>query len=124
MQRQRKEFPHALNSRTGSRAGCPLEEQKTTYFKLTLHNKENELKVAVWASMTLEHFLLHICSAVHAFKQMGHDTSFTKAATALENAALDIELMKRENTYSKHKTPRRANAKVTKVENLRLLHLQ
>eukprot|EP00804_Cyclotella_cryptica_P001835 CCRYP_018420-RA/>CCRYP_018420-RA protein AED:0.44 eAED:0.44 QI:0/-1/0/1/-1/1/1/0/59 len=33
----------SLHSRAGSRAGCPGEDQKTTYFKLTLPNTGNEL---------------------------------------------------------------------------------
>eukprot|EP00804_Cyclotella_cryptica_P001718 CCRYP_009081-RA/>CCRYP_009081-RA protein AED:0.37 eAED:0.89 QI:0/0/0.2/1/1/1/5/139/417 len=35
------------------------KDKKTTYFKLTLPNTGNELKVAVWASGTPEQFLLH-----------------------------------------------------------------
>eukprot|EP00804_Cyclotella_cryptica_P005204 CCRYP_014246-RA/>CCRYP_014246-RA protein AED:0.30 eAED:0.80 QI:0/0/0/1/1/1/3/0/373 len=35
------------------------ETKKTTYFKLTLPDMGNELKVAVWASGTPEQFLLH-----------------------------------------------------------------
>ncbi len=34
--------------------------KKTTYFKLTLPNTGNELKVAIWASGTPEQFLMHI----------------------------------------------------------------
>eukprot|EP00804_Cyclotella_cryptica_P028380 CCRYP_016426-RA/>CCRYP_016426-RA protein AED:0.65 eAED:1.00 QI:0/-1/0/1/-1/1/1/0/79 len=40
--------------------------KKTTYFKLTLPNTGNELKVAIWASGTPEQFLLHVRSAIHA----------------------------------------------------------
>eukprot|EP00804_Cyclotella_cryptica_P018736 CCRYP_007218-RA/>CCRYP_007218-RA protein AED:0.43 eAED:0.44 QI:0/0/0/1/0/0.5/2/0/225 len=54
----------------------PSQGQKTTYFKLTLPNTGNELKVAVWASGTPEQFLLHVRSAIHACKQMGLDTDF------------------------------------------------
>ena len=36
------------------------KNKKTTYFKLTLPNTGNELKVAVWASGTPEQFLLHV----------------------------------------------------------------
>ena len=43
-----------------------LEKTKnTTYFKLTLPNTGNELKVAIWASGTPAQFLLH----VHAHMQ-------------------------------------------------------
>eukprot|EP00804_Cyclotella_cryptica_P006628 CCRYP_008595-RA/>CCRYP_008595-RA protein AED:0.23 eAED:0.29 QI:0/-1/0/1/-1/1/1/0/97 len=51
--------------------------KKTTYFKLTLPNTGNELKVAVWASGTPEQFLLPVSSAIHVCTQMGLDTSFT-----------------------------------------------
>ena len=44
------------------------KNRKTTYFKLTLPNMGNELKVAVWASGTLEQFLLHVRSASQACK--------------------------------------------------------
>ena len=37
--------------------------KKTTYFKLTLPNTGNELKVAIWASGTPEQFLLHVRTA-------------------------------------------------------------
>ena len=46
-------------------------------------------------SGTPKQFLLLVCSAIHACKQMGLDTSFAKA-TALESATLDVELMKGE----------------------------
>jgi len=36
------------------------KNKKTTYFKLTLPNTGNELKVAVWVSGTPKQFLLHI----------------------------------------------------------------
>eukprot|EP00804_Cyclotella_cryptica_P020486 CCRYP_019797-RA/>CCRYP_019797-RA protein AED:0.38 eAED:0.38 QI:0/-1/0/1/-1/1/1/0/113 len=70
--------------------------KKTTYFKLTLPNMGNELKVAVWASGTPEQFLLHVRSAIHACKQMGLDTSFTDAEKAVKTAKLDAEIVKEE----------------------------
>ncbi len=74
-----------------------LEKNKmTTYFKLTLPNMGNGLKVAVWASRTPKQFLLHVRSVIHACTQMGLDTSFTKATTALKSAMLDVELTKGE----------------------------
>eukprot|EP00804_Cyclotella_cryptica_P011134 CCRYP_019068-RA/>CCRYP_019068-RA protein AED:0.16 eAED:0.56 QI:0/0/0/1/1/1/2/0/232 len=70
--------------------------KKTTYFKLTLPNTGNELKVAVWASGTPEQFLLHVRSAIHACKQMGLDTSFPDAEKAVKTAKLDAEIAKDE----------------------------
>ena len=42
--------------------------KNTMYFKLTLPNTGNELKVAIWASGTPEQFLLHIHTAMHVCK--------------------------------------------------------
>ena len=42
--------------------------KKTTYFKLTLPNTGNKLKVAIWASGTPEQFLLHVHTAMHICK--------------------------------------------------------
>ena len=47
------------------------KSKKTTYFKLTLPNTGNELKVAIWASGTPKQFLLHVCTVIHSCKQMG-----------------------------------------------------
>eukprot|EP00804_Cyclotella_cryptica_P005287 CCRYP_015803-RA/>CCRYP_015803-RA protein AED:0.36 eAED:1.00 QI:0/0/0/1/1/1/2/0/297 len=70
--------------------------KKTTYFKLTLPNTGNELKVAVWVSGTPEQFLLHVRSTIHACKQMGLDTSFADAEKAVKTAKLDTEITKKE----------------------------
>eukprot|EP00804_Cyclotella_cryptica_P009741 CCRYP_011259-RA/>CCRYP_011259-RA protein AED:0.52 eAED:1.00 QI:0/0/0/0.5/1/1/2/0/396 len=72
--------------------------KKTTYFKLTLPNTGNKLKVAVWASGTPEQFLLHVRSAIHACKQMELDTSFAVAEKAVKTAKLDAEIAKEEHT--------------------------
>eukprot|EP00804_Cyclotella_cryptica_P018328 CCRYP_017981-RA/>CCRYP_017981-RA protein AED:0.54 eAED:1.00 QI:0/0/0/1/1/1/2/0/424 len=72
------------------------ENKKTTYFKLTLPNTGNELKVVVWASGTPEQFLLHVQSANHACKQMGLDTSFKEAEKAVKTAKTDVEIAKGE----------------------------
>eukprot|EP00804_Cyclotella_cryptica_P029034 CCRYP_005230-RA/>CCRYP_005230-RA protein AED:0.27 eAED:0.62 QI:206/0/0/1/1/1/3/0/428 len=70
------------------------KDKKTTYFKLTLLNTGNELKVAVWASGTPEQFLLHLRSAIH--HQMGLDTDFASAEKAVETAKIEAELAKQE----------------------------
>eukprot|EP00804_Cyclotella_cryptica_P023648 CCRYP_011963-RB/>CCRYP_011963-RB protein AED:0.40 eAED:0.67 QI:0/0/0.2/1/0/0/5/139/556 len=72
------------------------KDKKTTYFKLTLPNTGNELKVAVWASGTPEQFLLHVRSAIHACKQMGPDTDFAAAEKAVETAKIEAELAKQD----------------------------
>eukprot|EP00804_Cyclotella_cryptica_P007350 CCRYP_002569-RA/>CCRYP_002569-RA protein AED:0.47 eAED:0.56 QI:0/0/0/0.66/1/1/3/0/156 len=72
------------------------KDKKTTYFKLTLPNTGNELKVAVWASGTPEQFLLHVRSAIHACKQMGLDTDFAAAEKAVETAKIEAELAKQD----------------------------
>ena len=50
------------------------KSKKTTYFKLTLPNTRNELKVEIWASRTYEQFFLHIHTTMHVCKQIGLDT--------------------------------------------------
>eukprot|EP00804_Cyclotella_cryptica_P014294 CCRYP_020763-RA/>CCRYP_020763-RA protein AED:0.44 eAED:0.44 QI:0/-1/0/1/-1/1/1/0/126 len=72
------------------------KDKKTTYFKLTLPNTGNELKVAVWESGTPEQFLLHVCSAIHVCKQMGLDTDFAEAKKAVETSKIKAELAKEE----------------------------
>eukprot|EP00804_Cyclotella_cryptica_P025660 CCRYP_002870-RA/>CCRYP_002870-RA protein AED:0.36 eAED:0.36 QI:0/-1/0/1/-1/1/1/0/123 len=72
--------------------------KKTTYFKLTLPNTGNELKVAVWASGTPKQFLLHVRSAIHACMQMGLDMSFADAEKAVKTAKLNAEIAKEEYT--------------------------
>eukprot|EP00804_Cyclotella_cryptica_P015513 CCRYP_003554-RA/>CCRYP_003554-RA protein AED:0.37 eAED:1.00 QI:0/0/0/1/1/1/2/0/455 len=72
------------------------KDKKTTYFKLTLPNMGNELKVAVWAPGTPKQFLLHVRSVIHACKQMGLDTNFAEAERAVETAKLDAEIAKEE----------------------------
>jgi hypothetical protein len=74
-----------------------LEKCKNTiYFKLTLSNMGNELKVAIWASGTPEQFLLHVHTAIHVCKQMGLDTNFADAKKAVMTAKLDAEIAKME----------------------------
>ena len=48
--------------------------KKTTYFKLTLPNTGNDLKVAIWVSRTPDQFLLHVHTAMHICKQLGLET--------------------------------------------------
>ncbi len=59
--------------------GALKKSKKTTYFKLTLPNMGNELKVAIWASRTPKQFLLHVHTAIHVCKQIGLDTNHTDA---------------------------------------------
>ena len=96
MWHQREEFFNTLHSRAGSGTGCPRQEQKTTYVKLTLPNTGNELKVAVWASGTPKQFVLCVCSNIHEFKQIGLDMNCTNAKKAVVTTELDTELSKTE----------------------------
>eukprot|EP00804_Cyclotella_cryptica_P015307 CCRYP_005411-RB/>CCRYP_005411-RB protein AED:0.38 eAED:1.00 QI:0/0/0/1/0/0/2/0/442 len=59
--------------------------KKTTYFKLTVPNTGNKLKVAVWASGTPE----------HVQENAGLDTSFTGAEKPVKTAKLDAEKKKK-----------------------------
>eukprot|EP00804_Cyclotella_cryptica_P007457 CCRYP_002651-RA/>CCRYP_002651-RA protein AED:0.48 eAED:1.00 QI:0/0/0/1/1/1/2/0/188 len=74
------------------------KNKKTTYFKLTLPNTGNELKVVVWASGTPKQFLLHVRFAIHACTQMGLDKNFKEAKKAVETAKLGSEIAKGEYT--------------------------
>ncbi len=60
--------------------------KKTTFFKLTLPNTGNELKVAIWASGTPEQILLHVCTAMHVCKQLGLEDKEINPLMALEAA--------------------------------------
>ena len=73
--------------------------KKTTYFKLTLPNTGNELKVAIWASGTPEQFLLHVRTAMHVCKQLGLETKEADAMMVLEAAYCKLDAAKAE--YSK-----------------------
>jgi hypothetical protein len=72
--------------------------KKTTYFKLTLPNTGNELKVAIWASGTPEQFLLHVHTAMHLCKQLGLETEEADAMMALEAAYCKLDAAKAEYT--------------------------
>ena len=62
------------------------KSMKTTYFKLTLPDTGNKLKVAIWTSGTPKQFLLHVCTVIHMCKQMGLDTNFTNAKKEVTTA--------------------------------------
>jgi hypothetical protein len=72
------------------------KNKKASYFKLTLPNMGNELKVAIWASGTPEQFLLHVHTAIHMCKQLGLDTNFDNAEKAVITVELEAELAKME----------------------------
>lgn len=71
-----------------------LQKNETTFFKLTLPNARNELKVPIWVSGTPEQFLMHIHTAVHACKQMGLEANFKEAELALEQKKLSADIAK------------------------------
>jgi hypothetical protein len=72
------------------------KSKKTMYFKLTLRNTGNELKVAIWVSGTTEQFSLHVCTTIHACKQMRLDTNVANTKKAVTTAKLEAELAKTE----------------------------
>ena len=57
---------------------------------------DSKLRVVLWASGTPEQFILHVCSAIHACKQMEHDVKFINAEEAVATAKLDLEIKKEE----------------------------
>ena len=85
------------------------KSKKTRYFKLTLPNTGNELKVAIWASGTPEQFLLHVRTAMHVCKQLGLETKEADAMMALEAAYCKLDAAKAE--YSKLAKDAKQNAK-------------
>jgi hypothetical protein len=72
------------------------KNKKATYFKLTLRNTWNELKVANWASGTPEQFLLHVRTAIHVCKHLGLDTNFGNAEKTVTTVQLESKLAKME----------------------------
>jgi hypothetical protein len=72
------------------------KNKKTIYFKLILSHMVSELKVALWASGSPEQFILHVCSAIHACKQMENDVKFLNAKEAIATVTLDLDIRKEE----------------------------
>ena len=78
--------------------------KKTTYFKLTLPNTGNDLKVAIWASSrTPKQLLLHFHTAMHICKQLGLETKEAGAMMALEAAYCELDAAKVEYANAKQK---------------------
>ena len=86
--------------------------KKTTYFKLTLPNMGNELKVAIWSSGTPEQFVLHVHSVIHAITQMWLDTNFAEAEKAVDVVKLDADIAKTEYTQLRNSEKKRKVSKV------------
>ena len=84
------------------------KSKKTKYFKLTLPNMGSELKVTLWASRTPEQFVLHVRSAIHAYKQMEHDVKYLNAKEAVATANLDLDI-KKEEYVQVHTSERKKN---------------
>jgi hypothetical protein len=72
------------------------KSKNTNYFKLMLLNMGSKLKVALWTSGTPEQFILHVCSAIHACKQMENDIKYLNAKEAVARANLDLGIKKEE----------------------------
>ncbi len=85
-----------------------LERAKmTTYFKLTLPNIGNEIKLVICASGTPEQFLLHVHMAMHVSKQISLGIKEAEDMIALEAAYCKLDAAKAEYAKlagnSKHK---------------------
>ena len=92
--------------------------KKTTYFKLTLPNTGNKLKVAIWASGTPEQFLLHVRTAMHVCKQLGLETKEANAMMALEAAYCKLDAAKGEYTKLVKNAKQKAKEAKEKEETL------
>ena len=76
-------------------------KKKSNHFKLTLPKTGSEMRVAIWASGTSEHFLIHVCQAVNVIQQMGLDLKFNEAPDAVKNLWWNFDIAK--DAYSKAK---------------------
>ena len=59
------------------------------------------MRVAIWASGTPKHFLIHWHGAVNVIQWMGLDSKFNEAANVVKNLRLDLDIAK--DAYSKAK---------------------
>ena len=72
-----------------------LERKPTTsQFKVKLPSTCSELRVAIWASGTPEHFLIHVRGAVHVINQM--PGTIEEAMRSVESTKLMVEIAKSE----------------------------
>ena len=92
------------------------KSKKPTYFKLTLPNTGDELTGAIWASGPPTQFLLHVCPAIYACKQIRLDANFAEA-----NANLDLVIANSE--YSSKKKKIKEKRVKNQLQVLRLRHL-
>ena len=85
------------------------KSNKAMYFKLTVPNMGNELKVVIWTYGTPEQFLLHVHTAIHVCKQLGLDANFANTEKADTTVKLDAKLVKTEyvQVHSSEKTKTR-----------------
>ena len=94
------------------------KSKKTTYFKLTLPNMENKLKVVIWVSGSPKQFFLHVRTARHVCKQIGLGTNYTDAALALEAAYCKLGATKTEYAQLAKATKKKAKEQKEKDVNL------
>ena len=92
-------------------------KKKSNHFKLTLPETRSEMRVAIWASGTPEHFLIHVHGAVNIIQQMGLDSKFNKADDAVENLRLDLDIAK--DAYSKAESTKRRRKRTHPIWKLR-----
>ena len=90
--------------------------KKIAYFKLTLPNNKNELKMVIWALGTPEQFLLHVCTAVEMCKQIGLDTNYANSTMALEAAYCELGAAKTEYAQLAKATKRRQKIRRRRVQ--------
>jgi hypothetical protein len=81
------EYEHGVGGKNSTMCYIPKQDlvqdalkknRKTMYFKLTVTNMVNELKVAIWASRTPEQFLLDVHTVIPACNQMGLDANLPR----------------------------------------------
>ena len=87
------------------------------YFKLTLPNTRNMLKVAIWANGTPKQCLVHVCTAMHACKQIGLDTKEANAPMVLEVAYCELDAAKMEYTKLARTTKKKTKERKENDEN-------
>ncbi len=64
--------------------------------------------MAIWASGTPKHFLLHVCTAEHVCKQIGLDTNYANAMMAPEAVYFKLDAAKTEYAQLAKATKKKA----------------
>ena len=71
-------------------------------------------EIAIWASGTPEHFLIHVCGKININQQMDLDLKFNETTDVVKNLRLDLDIAKdayfkakREHKKKKEENPHR-----------------